>query len=31
MRHPLEPLSADEVRQAVALLKREGKVNTTKI
>lgn len=29
MRHPLEPLSADEVRQAVALLKREGKVTTT--
>ncbi|MGL4551325.1 MAG: primary-amine oxidase [Gemmataceae bacterium] len=29
MRHPLEPLSADEVRQAVALLKREGKVTPT--
>lgn len=29
MRHPLEPLSADEVRQAVDLLKREGKVTPT--
>ena len=28
-RHPLEPLSADEVRAAVGLLKRSGKVTPT--
>ena len=28
-RHPLEPLSAEEVREAVDLLKREGKVTST--
>jgi primary-amine oxidase len=28
-RHPLEPLSADEVQQAVALLKQEGKATAT--
>ncbi len=28
-RHPLEPLSAEEVREAVALLKGEGKVTPT--
>jgi primary-amine oxidase len=29
MRHPLEPLSADEVQQAVSLLKANGKVTPT--
>ena len=28
-RHPLEPLTAEEVRSAVALLKEAGKVNAT--
>ena len=28
-RHPLEPLSAEEVRAAVGLLKRSGKVTPT--
>ncbi len=28
-RHPLEPLSAEEIREAVELLKREGKVTPT--
>ena len=29
MRHPLEPLSAEEVQQAVSLLKANGKVTPT--
>ena len=29
MRHPLEPLSAEEISLAVSLLKREGKVSST--